>query len=303
MGALTNASTPSGREGDFPRVVEYEFTEWNMREDTLETTLREFRIPQRPIRIIPHSVGLTEILWAIAPREHIAAVHRNCLRPDYSFIADAIPENMEVYESEDAELVIGLRPDLILTTYYSSETFKNRLRLSSIPFVECGFFGNIPSIQKQIKILGKIIGEERNARHLIETMESNIAAIQKFVRARRAGEKLRVIYYGHQGIVAGAGSTFDSMCDFLEVENVAAAEGIHFFKQIDYETLLKWDPDMIIVPEESSLEDELTSQEILKAAKAVLTGNIQEIPNVYLMASSQFAVASLNYMGGLFYGD
>ena len=300
--SLTDARLPT-QSGKFPRVVEYGFTEWNMLEDTLVKTVREIRIPQQPMRIIPHSVGLTEILWAIAPREHMAAVHRSCLDPDYSFLAKAIPKSMPVYASEDAEVVIGLRPDLILTTYYSSEEFKNRLRLSSVPFVELGFYGDIPSIEAQIESIGEIIGEEKAARHLVQTMEERIAAIRAFVRSRSGGKKLRVLYYGDQGFVAGRGSTFDSLCRLLEAENVAAAKGIRFFKQIDYETVLQWDPDLIIVAEGSGLERELLRQEILKTATAVRLHNIKSIPNVYLMASSQFAVASLNYLGGLFYGE
>jgi iron complex transport system substrate-binding protein len=200
-------------------------------------------------------------------------------------------------------VVIGLRPDLILTTYYSSEEFKNRLRLSSIPFVEIGFFGDMPSIQEQIELLGRIIGEEPAARRLLDTMQLNVSAIREFARARSSGEKLRVVYYGMHGFVAGEQSTFDSLCDLLDVINLPAAEGVRFFKQVDYETLLKWDPDIIVVPEDSGLEKELLEQKILQTAKAVRARNIKSIPNVYLMASSQFAVASLNYLGYLFYGE
>jgi iron complex transport system substrate-binding protein len=248
-------------------------------------------------------VGLTEILWAIAPRENIAAVHRSCLNPEYSFIAGEVTAVPNTYASEDAEVVIGLRPDLILTTYYSSEEFKNRLLLSAVPFVEIGFFGDIPSIREQIELLGRIIGEEPAARRLLATMQQNISAIQDFARKRSDGEKLRVLYYGLHGFVAGEKSTFDSLCGLLGVVNVPASEGVRFFKQIDYETLLKWDPDIIVVPENSGLEQELLGQKILQTAKAVRARTIKSIPNVFLMASSQFAVASLNYLGGLFYGE
>jgi iron complex transport system substrate-binding protein len=299
--SLGDARTPSP-ESEFPKTVAYPYTEWNMLEGTLKRTSKEVRLPQKPRRIIPHAVGLTEILWAIAPREHIAAVHQSCLNPEYSFVAGDAASFPNTYASEDAEVVIGLRPDLILTTYYSSEEFKNRLRLSAVPFVEIGFFGDIQSIQEQVESLGRIIGEEPAARRLVTTMATNIAAIQEFARVRGDGKKLRVIYYGQQGYVAGEKSTFDSLCGLLGVVNIPAAEGIRFFKQIDYETLLKWDPDIIIVPENSGLEQELLGQKILRTAKAVQTRNVKSIPNVYLMASSQFAVASLNYLGGLFYG-
>ena len=300
--ALGDARMPSPG-GDFPRTVTYPYTEWNMLEGTLKRTSKEVYLPHKPRRIIPHAVGVTEILWALAPHEHIAAVHQSCLNPEYSFVAGELASVPNAYASEDAEVVIGLRPDLILTTYYSSEEFKNRLRLSSVPFVEVGFFGDIPSIQEQVESLGRIIGEEAAARRLVATMQANIAVIQEFARAHSGEKKLRVLYYGLHGFVAGENSTFDSLCGLLNVVNIPATEGVRFFKQIDYETLLKWDPDIIVVPENSGLEKELLEQKILQTAKAVRTRNIKSIPNVYLMASSQFAVASLNYLGGLFYGE
>jgi len=302
MRSLRDARMPSP-DGKFPRVVAYPYTEWNMLAGTLKRTSKEIRLPHKPRRIIPHAVGVTEILWAITPRENIAAVHRSCLNPEYSFIAEELAGFPGTYASEDAEVVIGLRPDLILTTYYSSEEFKNRLRLSAIPFVEIGFFGDIPSIQEQVEVLGRIIGEEAAANRLVTTMQRNVAAIQEFARERSGTKPLRVVYYGLHGYVAGENSTFDSLCGLLGVVNVPTAEGVRFFKQIDYETLLKWDPDIIIVPENSGLEQELLGHKILATSKAVQTRNIKSIPNVYLMASSQFAVASLNYLGGLLYGE
>jgi iron complex transport system substrate-binding protein len=300
--SLRDARVPSPAVPS-PRPVVYPYTEWNMLAGTLKHSSKEVSLPHKPRRIIPHAVGLTEILWAIAPRESIAAVHRSCLNPEYSFIAAEAAAVPASYDSEDAEVVIGLRPDLILTTYYSSEEFKNRLRLSAVPFVEVGFFGDIASIEEQVASLGRIIGEEAAASRLVATMQRNVAAIQEYARARSGAQPLRVVYYGFHGYVAGTNSTFDSLCSLLGVVNIPSAEGVRFFKQVDYETLLKWDPDIIIVPENSGLEQELLGHKILTTAKAVRTRNIKSIPNVYLMASSQFAVASLNYLGGLFYGE
>jgi iron complex transport system substrate-binding protein len=302
MRSLRDARVPSPAV-TYPRTVAYPYTEWNMLAGTLKHSSKEVRLQHKPRRIIPHAVGLTEILWAIAPPEHIAAVHRSCLNPEYSFIAAEAAGVPDSYASEDAEVVIGLRPDLILTTYYSSEEFKNRLRLSAVPFVEVGFFGDIASIEEQVASLGRIIGEEAAANRLVATMQRNVAAIQEYARARSGAQPLRVVYYGFHGYVAGTNSTFDSLCSLLGVVNIPSAEGVRFFKQVDYETLLKWDPDIIIVPENSGLEQELLGHKILATAKAVRTRNIKSIPNVYLMASSQFAVASLNYLGGLFYGE
>lgn len=299
--ALLDAHRPELDNSRYPRTIEYRHLRWNMLDDSLSSEQKTLTVARQPQRIIPHSVGLTEVLWAITPQERIVSVHESCRNPNFSFLASVLPDSLQVYKSEDAELVIGLRPDLVLTTYYSSAAFKNRLKLSRIPFVEIGFFGDIPSIKEQIQFLGELVGAEASARQLLATIDQSVATIQSVVKQRLSGRTPRVLYYDQMGFVAGEHSTFDALCQTLGIENVAAQNGIRFFKQVSYETVLKWDPDIIIVPKDSGLDEQLLKQPILALAKAVRTENIRTIPGEYLMASSQFIVASLNYLGGLLY--
>lgn len=303
LAALSDAHRPELTTNRYPRQIDYRHQRWNTLDDSLSDELVSFQQHQPPQRIIPHSVGLTEVLWAITPHERIVSVHDSCRNPEYSFLAAQLPDSLPSYGSEDAELVIGWCPDLVLTTYYSSAAFKNRLTLSKIPFVEMGFFGDLQSIKSQIRFLGDLVGAEASARQLLATMEQSVASIQTVVRQRLGERKPRVLYYDRMGFVAGHNSTFDSLCNTLGIENVAAANGIKFFKQVGYETVLKWNPDIIIVPEGSGLDKRLLGQPILAMAKAVQQQNIRTIPAVYLMASSQFAVASLNYLGGILHED
>lgn len=299
LASLSDAHQPEQSDGHYPRNIDYRFQRWNVVDDTLTIEQKTLNVDHQPQRIIPHAIGLTEVLWAIAPRERIISVHSSCRNPSYSFLANQLPQSLLTYNSEDAEIVIGLSPDLVLTTYYSSETFKNRLKLSHIPFVEIGYFGDMNSIENQIRFIAELVGAETSAKQLLTTMQQSVATIKSIVKQRLAGRPIRVLYYDHMGFVAGEHTTFDSLCRILEIENVAAQNGIKFSKQVDYETVLKWDPDMIIVPQDSGLDGLLLGQPILATAKAVRNKNIRSIPSVYLMASSQYVVASLNYLGGI----
>lgn len=298
---LSDAHQPESKAHHYPRSLEYHYQRWNVLEDNLTNEQTTIRVLHRPQRIIPHAVGLTEVLWAITEHNRIAAVHENCRNPHYSFLTDQLPDSIPTYGGEDAEIVIGLSPDLMITTYYSAPSFKNRLRLSNIPFVEIGFFDDISSIERQISFIGTLVDAEASAKQLVATMQHSVAKIQEIVQQRLAGQPLRVLHYDHMGFVAGKNSTFDSLCNMLGIENVATQNGIKFIKQIGYETVLLWDPDIIIIPAGSGLDKQLLSQPILASSKAVRHNNIRPIPNVYLMASSQYTVASLNYLAGVLY--
>lgn len=285
----------------YPHGIKYTYVIYDMNNDKLKKEKRSVTIKKKPKQIIPQSVGITEILWSMCPHDRIIAYHEACKKSEFCFIADKIPSTAPFFGTQDAEIVIGYNPDLVLTTYYTSSEFKERLDSASLQYVETGYFGDIDSIERQILLIGKLIGEKSNAKLLIRRMKKHIETINKFIKKHKKNEKTSVIYYDERGYVAGLHTNFNSICNILDLENSASIHGIKYFKQIEYEQVLKWDPDIIIVPEESNLEKTLYSEKVLQTAKAIKNKNIKKIPSVYLLASSQYIVASVNFLAGLIY--
>ncbi len=285
----------------YPHKILYTHVTYDQVHNKLNKQKRQVVIQEKPKRIIPQAVGITEIIWAICPRDRIIAYHQACTRPEFSFIADQIPELATTFSTEDAEIVIGLNPDLVLITYYTSPEFKERLDSASVKYVETGYFDDISSIKRQIMFLGMLIGEEANARKLVDKMQIYLETIKKYANSRQTGTAPKVIYYDERGYVAGKNTNFNSMCNVLNLENSASNHGIKYFKQVSHEQILKWNPDIIIVPEGSKLAGKLYSLPVLQTARAIKNKNIKKIPSVYLYASSQYIVASLNYLAGILY--
>ena len=96
-------------------------------------------------------------------------------------------------------------------------------------------------------------------------------------------------------------SNFSAICELIKAVNVGAEQGIRSWSQIDYETLLKWNPDIILVPEASRLKAKLTGEKLLAHADAVRKGNIFGVPGVYLRVDSQFLLLSANLIAGIVY--
>ncbi len=304
MGALsdTHQPTPVTKE-NYPRNVSYSFVRYDFVSDQKTEENRTVPLQRKPLRIIPHATGLTEILWAIVPHERLIAVHKSCRDRQFSFLAPLLPEDLPTYGTDDAEIVIGYQPDLVMTSFFSNESFLHQLHTANVPVAQFGFYDDLDSIKKQILLAGRLTGEEASAQKLVMVMNEKLRDIQMAVghRGGATNKPPTVLYYDNMAYVAGAGTTFDSMCRALGVINLAATKGIHNFKQIDYETLLQWDPDVIIVPEESTYDQQLYNHKILATAKAVQQGNIRKMPTVYLLSSSQYLIASINYLAGLLY--
>ncbi len=154
-----------------------------------------------------------------------------------------------IFKSKQTELVIGYQPDLVFTVFYSSADFKEKLRQARIPCFDLGYFGTIESIKDQILLMGRIIGEEGNAQALVNLMDARIAGAAGIKSpAETSPSGCSTMMKG--GYVPGMSSNFTSICSIIGAVNVGAEQGIKSWSQIDYETLLKWNPDVIIVPGE-----------------------------------------------------
>ncbi len=286
-------------EGPWPREIRYNLKVYDFKTDAFQQEARTFTLRKKPLRIIPHAVGVAEILWAICPRERLVAFNEFSADPDSSFIADQVRARGPIFKSKQTELVIGYRPDLVFTVFYSSADFKEKLRQAKIPTFDLGYFGTIDSIKEQILLIGNIIGEESNARALVKLIDARIRELQN--RLPRRGHPIRVLYYDEGGYVPGASSNFTSICKIIGAVNVGAEQGIKSWSQIDHETVLKWNPDIIIVPERSKLKELLMSNRVLSHARAIKNGSVYYVPGVYLRADSQYMLLSADFIAGIIY--
>jgi iron complex transport system substrate-binding protein len=284
---------------DWPRVVRYGFKIYDFKTDTFAQEEKTITIKKKPLRIIPHAVGVAEILWAICPRERLVAFNEFSADPEFSFIADEVRAKGLIFQSKQTELIIGYQPDMVFTVFYSGGEFKEKLKQAKIPYCDLGYFGTIESIKDQILLIGKIIGEEGNAQALVKMITARILELKG--KLPKKAKPIRVLYYDEGGYIPGMSSNFNSLCEIIGAINVGAEQGIKSWSQIDNETLLKWDPDMIAVPEGSNLKQKLTSSKVLSHAQAIKNGKVFYIPGVCLRVDSQFMVLSANLLAGIIY--
>jgi iron complex transport system substrate-binding protein len=295
--SYARGGTPTAR--GWPRTIDYTYRIYDFRTDTFREEKKTFTIKRRPVRIVPHAVGVAEILWAICPRERLIAFNDLSADPKFCILADEIRKRDRIFKTKQTERIIAYEPDLVFTVFYSGAEFKAKLKQAKIPYFDLGYFGTIESIRSQILLIGAVIGEEGNAEALIRLIDEKMRALNARIPGNRSGA--RVLYYDEGGYVPGRSSNFHSICDMIRAVNVGAEQGVKSWSQIDYETLLKWDPEIILVPEGSGLKEQLESNPMLAHAGAVKKGKIFAVPGIYLRIDSQYMLLSANYLAGVVY--
>lgn len=285
--------------GRWPRTITFTSHRFDYRSKSFVSRTRTLTLERRPQRIIAHAVGISEILWAICPRQNLVLFNQVAADPRFSMIAGEVEKSGRVFNSRQTELVIAARPDLVLTVTFSDASFKERLRRAGIRVVDFGAPDSLAAVLEEIAVLGRIIGEEGNAEALLTEIRQQRAKLKAAIPD--TGPPPRLLFYDHGGYIPGTSSNFNSLCQLIGAVNLGAQHGIKSWRQIDNETLLKWDPEIILVTVESGLKKTLAADPLLAHARAVREKRVLEIPGVYLQANSQFILLSANLLAGIVY--
>ena len=299
--ALSHARGDAPDTEGWPRTVEYDCNVYDYRSGGFRREQKSFTLENKPMRIIPHAVGVAEILWAICPRERIVGFMEFAADPDFSLLAEEMKRQGPIIRQTQPELVIGMRPDLVFTVFYSDAAFKTRLRQAGISPFELGFFGTLDSIKEQILLIGTVIGERSNAQALVRRVDEKVEELRAMIPP--GGERVRVLFYDTRGYVPGRRTNFHSICELIGVVNVGAEQGVDSWSRIDYETFLRWDPDIVLVPDNRRVDEELRRNPIAARARAVKEDRIHAIPHLHISVNSQFMVLSAHLIAGIVYGE
>ena len=217
---------------------------------------REITIDEMPQRIVSHVPAITEILFALGLEERVVGVSDYCDYPEEAKLKPSVGN----YFNPSIEDIVALDPDLVLTDGHSeSINGLDSLGITSIVIDP----KDIDGILKDIELLGKFTGTEKEAKKLIDNMQQDMASI---VTRVKDATRVRVFYIIDATDLdnpwtAGPGSFIDSLITMAGGENIAAqAQGA--WVPFSLEVVVASDPEIIILPAKHGTVS--TSTEVLK---------------------------------------
>lgn len=160
------------------------------------------------------------------------------------------------------EKLIALAPDLIVDCGGADETWTSQARRvhdrTAIPWVLIE--GGLASSAQQLLTIGELVGAESRTRLQAALAQRFVSEAQAY--AASSGRPLR--FYaarGARGLETGlAGSLHTEAAEMLGLENVARAAGRSGISRVSMESLLNWQPDLILT------QDRNTHRHILQDA-------------------------------------
>jgi iron complex transport system substrate-binding protein len=197
-----------------------------------------------PSRIVSTSPSITETLFALGLGDRVVGVSMYCRVP-----AEVVKlPKVGTFLKPDPELIAGLRPDLVIV-HQTSNGIDRRLESLRLPFVVVEH-GTLQGIWASIRQIGKATRVSPRAEMLVGNLQQKLEGIR---RAAPAGAKPRVLFIigRRPGALAdlvgvGPGSYINDLIEIAGGSNVLAITGQPAYPQISMETVLRFDPDLIV---------------------------------------------------------
>lgn len=197
-----------------------------------------------PTRIVSTSPSITETLFALGLGDRVAGVSTYCRFPPE---AAKLPK-VGTFLRPDAERIAGLRPDLVVV-HEVSTGIDRKLAALGIRFVIVDR-GTLASVFSSIRQIAAAAGAGARGDTLIAGLERRLDAMRRagasaspprvlFIVGRRPGRLADLV-----GV--GPGSYLNDLIEIAGGRNVLAIAGQPEYPRISMETVLRFDPDVII---------------------------------------------------------
>lgn len=240
---------------------------------------REIRIDAEPKRLVSCYYITSSLLMALDLDEKMVGIEDNPdYRPIYGLSAPRLLELPWVGTAKvlDVEACAALNPDLVILPL--------RLQDSAEVLENLGIDVLLvnPESQQLLVEMIRMVGAATGTQGTAESLIAFLTEQESYLKERISGvEAPRVYLAGNSSLLSTAGNAM-YQSDMIRLgggENVAAAIEDAYWAEIDYEQLLVWDPEYIILASSAqyTAEDVLTDPN-LADCEAVKNGNVYQIP-------------------------
>jgi iron complex transport system substrate-binding protein len=233
---------------------------------------REVQIDEVPQRIVSLAPSNTEILFALGLGDRVVGVTRYCNYPEEA----QNKEEVGGFATADLEKIIALEPDLILAsgTLQKSLVAELEARGQTVFWL---YPCTVNDILESFERVGEITGSITAARQLRKEVEEQIETVQAKIQDITDQERptvFRVMGLDPVGTIGG--ESFQTEEYWIAGGNNIFADTEENYFELDLETLLALDPDIIVIcgEDEEETKARVINQEGWGDLTAVKTGRI-----------------------------
>lgn len=250
-----------------------------------------------PRRICSVSLAGDEMLALLVPPERVVCVSAMADDRAMSNVAGHYPQDVPRLTAR-IEGVVAARPDLVVAAPWNRGGFLDLLERSRIPWAVLEPVVTFDDIRAELRRVGRLVGREDRAETVIEDMDRRLGRVARCLESvRERGELPRVLSFSHM-IVAGRGTTVDTLIRAAAARN--AADGWEGHRKLSMEQLLSIDPDVLLLGFEGGADASHLYEAYphLSALRAVREGRVIVLPPRQLTTVTPHLVEGVEVLAG-----
>jgi iron complex transport system substrate-binding protein len=215
----------------------------------------------KPQLIASMSLCSDELVLLLTDTDNILSLSYLVQDPQYTSLnAESAYDLSNIYLNHgQAEEIIALMPDLILSSRFSSTTANTLLQSQGYSVTSLGFPGTLEQAYQQIEEVAALLNEEQRGRELIQQIQNGINDVQS---ATMSSENISAVFYANNGFSFGSNTLRHDFLESIGINNMAAEQGLVGSGKISLELLIAEQPDFLLI-DNASNNDEKLAQALL----------------------------------------
>ena len=202
------------------------------------------------VRIVSQTVGTDELLLALAEPDQIASLSHLARDENFSAVAEEAKSYPQLV-SGDAETILKYRPTLVLGADFSRVELLQQVENAGVRVIRFTRYESLEDSYANLRLLARELGPraESKAEEIVSACQKRVTKLQ----CRLAGRELvRVIAPSTYGVIGGAETTFQDLCDHAGAENLASTlGGLVGHAAPPIEQMLNWPIEKVVLAAES----------------------------------------------------
>ena len=197
------------------------------------------------VRVLSQTVGTDEMLLALARPEQIAGLSYLATDSRYCAVSEQAASYPRLSQNGDAETALKLKPTVVLCADYSRMELIHQLQRAGITTIIFKNYKTLEDSFENLRTVAHLLGAEDKAERIIANCRERVARLQ----LRMQGVKpVRVVAPSIYGVIPGADTTFQDLCDRAGADNLAWSLG-HLKGHVPPpgESMLTWPVDRLVI--------------------------------------------------------
>ena len=264
-------------------------------------------IPAPPRRIVSGEMTVDEILFDLIGPERIVAVSRFSFERRYSSLADRVTQ-LDLPSSESAEVVLSLRPDLVITGTHVRAEWLDLLRRGGVPVYRLEHnLVKLSQIGGLIRRIGYLTGSDDRAEKLVKLFRERVERAWKR-RPQHATSHPRILGYD-RGLSSsyGINTLFHDVVTTLGGINVGAERGLDTYDRISFEQIAAWNPEWIVTGadpgRQEAVRQALLGNPGVAATSAARNGKLVILPQEVFLSMSHNVIELVEGLSAALYPE